>query len=418
MVTFLFAGAGVDDSSRLWSDLATDVTDEWRAHEAIVRGAIEQSGGYVFGTGDEGVRAAFETPGDAVTAAIAAQEQLRDDLAAGFAIGMGLHTAASDERDGNYVGAEVNRTARLTSLAHCGQVLVSDTTEVLLRDRVALRPLGEHRLRGVRGRMSVYQVVVDGLPSEFGELRSAGEGAGNLAQPLNSLVGRESAVAEIAELVRSNRLVTLSGVGGVGKTRLALEVGPEVADDFLDGVWMVDLSAVADAASIPSAIATTLGITPQGDAPLIDTVADALNSRHILLVLDNCEHVVVAAASAVATIVTRSRSTKVLATSRERLAVEGETMFSVVPLAVDGGELSDAAALFVDRARAARPAFALSDRPTAAAVTEICETLDGLPLGIELAAARMAVMSAVEVKDRLADRPECCSGRHRVPNGT
>ena len=181
---------------------------------------------------------------------------------------MGLHTGEAIERDRNYFGSEVNRAARLMSLAHGGQVLVSDATEVLLRNRVALRPLGEHRLRGLRGRMSVYQVVADGLPTEFPVLRSVDYFAGNLPQQLSSLVGREEVVAEVAELVRSSRLVTLSGVGGVGKTRLALEVGAEVAGEFPDGVWMVELASVGDPASVPAAIATVLGITPQGDAAL------------------------------------------------------------------------------------------------------------------------------------------------------
>ena len=189
---------------------------------------------------------------------------------------MGLHTGEAIERDRNYFGSEVNRAARLMSLAHGGQVLVSDATEVLLRNRVTLRPLGEHRLRGLRGRMSVYQVVADGLPTEFPVLRSVDYFTGNLPQQLSSLVGREDVVAEVAELVRSSRLVTLSGVGGVGKTRLALEVGAEVAGEFPDGVWMVELASVGDPASVPAAIATVLGITPQGDAALIDTVADAL----------------------------------------------------------------------------------------------------------------------------------------------
>jgi predicted ATPase/DNA-binding CsgD family transcriptional regulator len=298
----------------------------------------------------------------------------------------------------------VNRAARLMSLAHGGQVLVSDATEVLLRNRVALRPLGEHRLRGTRGRMSVYQVVAGGLPAEFPVLRSVDYFAGNLPEQLSSLVGREQEVSEVAELVRSSRLVTLSGLGGVGKTRLALEVGAEVAGEFPDGVWIVELASVVDPASIPAAIATVLGITPQGDVPLIDTVADALGARQLLLLVDNCEHVLAAAGSAVDTILGRSGSVRILATSREILGVDGERVLTVAPLALQGGVTSDAVTLFVDRARAVRPDFGLREPDTATAVTEICEALDGLPLGIELAAARMAAMSAVEVRDRLADR--------------
>jgi predicted ATPase/DNA-binding CsgD family transcriptional regulator len=407
-VTFLFTD--IEESARLWEEAPTDMADGLRVHDAIVRGTIERHGGYVFGTGGDGFCAAFSIAADAAAAAIESQEQLRDDTAVHFSVRMGLHTGEAIERDRNYFGSDVNRAARLMSLAHGGQVLVSDATEVLVRNRVALRPLGEHRLRGLRGRMSVYQVMADGLPTEFPVLRSVDYFAGNLPQQLSSLVGRENDVAEVAELVRARRLVTLSGVGGVGKTRLALEVGAEVASEFPDGVWIVELASVGDPGSVPAAIATALGITPQGDAPLIDTVADGLGGRLLLLVVDNCEHVLAAAGSAIEAILSRSGSVKIVATSRETLTVDGETVITVSPLALDGGVTSDAASLFVDRARAVRPSFGISEPDTAAAVTEICETLDGLPLGIELAAARMAAMSAVEVRDRLADRYRLLQG--------
>ena len=307
-MTFLFTD--IEDSTRRWEEAPTDMADALRVHDAIVRGTIERHGGYVFGTGGDGFCAAFSTAADAATAAIESQEQLRDDAIVNFVVRMGLHTGEAIERDRNYFGSEVNRAARLMSLAHGGQVLVSDATEVLLRNRVALRPLGEHRLRGLRGRMSVYQVVADGLPAEFPVLRSVDYFAGNLPQQLSSLVGREKVVGDVAELVRSRRLVTLSGVGGVGKTRLALEVGAEVAGEFPDGVWMVELASVGDPASVPAAIATVLGITPQGDAALIDTVADALGGRRLLLVVDNCEHVLTASARPIAAILRRSGTSR------------------------------------------------------------------------------------------------------------
>lgn len=401
-VTFLFTE--VEDSTRLWEDAPTDMAEGLRVHDAIVRGTIERHDGYVFGIGGDGFCAAFSTAADAAAAAMESQEQLRDDAVINFLVRMGLHTGEATERDRNYFGSEVNRAARLMSLAHGGQVLVSDATEVLLRNRVALRPLGEHRLRGLRGRMSVYQVVADGLPTEFPVPRSVDYFTGNLPEQLSSLVGREDVVAEVAELARSSRLITLSGLGGVGKTRLALEVGAEVAGEFPDGVWLVELASIADPAAVPAAIATVLGITPQGDSALIDTVADALGGRQLLLVVDNCEHVLGAARSAIKTILGRSGGVKILATSRETLALDGETVLTVAPMALLGGVTSDAVTLFVERARAVRPNFGLSEPATGIAVTEICETLDGLPLGIELAAARMAAMSAVEVRDRLAER--------------
>ncbi len=411
-VTFLFTD--IEDSTRLWEEAPTDMAVALQDHDAIVRGTIEGHGGYVFSTGGDGFAAAFSTAADAATAAVVSQ-QLLADAAIPLEVRMGLHTGEAIERDRSYFGTDVNRAARLMSLAHGGQVVVSDTTEVLVRSRVALRPLGEHRLRGLRGRMTVYQVIADGLRSEFPVLRSVDRFEGNLPQQLNSFVGREDLVAEIAELVRSNQLVTLSGVGGVGKTRLALEVGAELAGEFPDGVWMVELAPVGEPSSVTAAIATALGITPQGDTALIDTVAETLAGRRILLVMDNCEHVLAAAASAVGAILGRSGSVKILVTSRENLWVAGETLLSVSPLARQGGAASDAVTLFVDRARSVRPDFGLQDPNTATAVIEICDVLDGLPLGIELAAARMAAMSPGEVRDRLADRFRLLKGSEPGP---
>lgn len=401
-VTFLFTH--IADSTRRWEEDPTAMAEALRVHDTIVRSTIERHGGYVFDTGGDGMRAAFSTPADAAAAAVESQEHLRDDGAIDFAVRMALHTAEATDRDGSYSGNEVNRAVRLLSLAYGGQVLVSDATEVLLRHRVALRPLGENRLHGLRGRMSVHQLMADGLPADFPVLRGVDHFRGNLPQQLSSLVGREQLVDEVAELVRSCRLVTLSGVGGVGKTRLALEVGAELAGEFPDGMWMVELAPVGDPAAVPAAIAAVLGVTPQGDAPLIEVVAESLGGRRLLLVIDNCEHVQSAARAAIVAMLARSGDSKFLATSREAFTIDEEVALTVAPLALDGGVASDAVALFVDRARVVRPDFGLGEPETAIAVTEICRTLDGLPLGIELAAARMAAMSAVEVRGRLADR--------------
>ena len=329
---------------------------------------------------------------------------LREDGMVDLTVCMALHTAEATEQEGTYSGNEVNRTGRLLSLAHGGQILVSDTTEVLLRNRVVLRPLGENRLHGLRGRMSVYQLVADGLLADFPVLRSVDRFPGNLPQQLNSLVGREQSIDDVVELMRSSRLVTFSGVGGVGKTRLALEVGEELAGDFPDGVWIVELAPVGDPAAVPAAIAAALGVTPRGDTPLIDVVAESLGGRRLLLIIDNCEHVQAGARAAISALLMRSGDSKLLATSREALAIDGEAALTVAPLALDGGVASDAVTLFVDRARVVRPDLGLGDPETAMAVTDVCRALDGLPLGIELAAARMAAMSAVEVRDRLTDR--------------
>ena len=413
-MTFLFSD--IEDSTRLWEEAPAKMVAATDVHDVIVRATIEQHGGSVFSTGGDSFAAAFSTASDAADAAVEIQRKLLADPAAvPFGVRIGLHTGEATERNRTYVGTEVNRAARLVSAAHGGQIVVSDTTKVLLRNGVALRPLGDHRLGGLGRRMAVHQVVADGLPSEFPPLRSLGSFAGNLPQQLSSFIGRDQLLAEIADLVRSNRLVTLSGVGGVGKTRLAVEVGAEIADEFPDGVWLVELAPVGDPSSVPAAIATALGVTPQGDVELIDTVAEAVASRRLLLVVDNCEHVLDAAAAAIRQILSRAGNAKVLATSREYLWVAGETLRTIAPLALDGGIGSDAVKLFIERACAARPGFGLYDTQSAAAVTEICETLDGLPLGIELAAARMATMSAVEVRDRLGDRFRLLRGSEQRP---
>ena len=238
----------------------------------------------------------------------------------------------------------------------------------------------------------------------------------NLPRTLASLVGRTEAIRAAAAAVRTGRLVTLTGPGGVGKTRLALAVAAELADDFPDGVWLVELAAVADGDAVADAIATALGVTPHGDDRVIDTVAEAVAGRRLLIVVDNCEHVLAAAAAAIGEVLARSDAPRVLATSRELLRAPGEAVVPVPPLSVDAGVTSEAVTLFVQRAGSVRPEYAIHDEQTAAAVIEICETLDGLPLGIELAAARMAAMSATEVRDRLTDRMRLLTGPELGPD--
>jgi predicted ATPase/class 3 adenylate cyclase/DNA-binding CsgD family transcriptional regulator len=402
-VTFLFAGI---DRSTLGDQAPDPAAASPELLESVIREVLGLHGGCVFAIDDD-LCAAFATAVDAAQAALELQRRplaQRERIAVGGRVGLHTGEAAPGERD--YVGPEVDRAARLTSVAHGGQIVVSDTTEPLLRSRMTLRSLGDHRLHDLDRRVTVYQLDAEGLPLEFPALRGVDPQNGNLPEPLTSFVGRDGLLREVADLVRSNQLVTLGGAGGVGKTRLALEVGAGIAGEFPDGVWVVDLASVGDvdAASVPAAIATTLGIVRRGDSELIDTVAEVLSSRRALVLIDNCEHVLSAASAAIGAILAKAGVVRVLATSREYLWIAGETLVDVTPLAVEGGVASDAAQLFVERARAVRPGFGLHDPETATAVTEICQTLDGLPLGIELAAARMAAMSAIEVRDRLGAR--------------
>ena len=238
---------------------------------------------------------------------------------------------------------------------------------------------------------------------------------GRVPVPAAPIVGRDRLTESVVEIVLGNRVVTLTGVGGVGKTRLAVEAAGRLADRFSDGVWMIELAPVGEPDSIPDAIANALGVAPQGSSAVIDAVADAVAGRRLLLVFDNCEHVAQAAATAIQRILDRSSTPKILATSRESLWLAGEQRVSVAPLDLDGGTGSDAVTLFVERARAVRLGFEVDDPATAEAVIEICRSLDGLPLAIELAAARMASMTAIELRDRLEHRFRLLTGADHRP---
>lgn len=378
----------------------TDASERARA-----RDVIQRRRGSAFATSGGWLAAVFWSAGDAVDAACEIQRGVlvAGAMAPGW-LRIGVNTGEATEHDGAFVGPEVDRAVRLAAIAHGGQILLSDTTEAMIRGRVTLRLLGDYRLGGPRRRAAVFQLIAEGLPSEFPPLRSVGPRAGNLPVPSSSFIGRDQVMVDSADLVRSNRLVTLCGVGGVGKTRLAIELAAEMSDEFPDGMWLVELAPVADPGAVTAAVAAALGVTPQDGAALVDTVADALGGRRLLLLIDNCEHVLGPACATLERILAVAGDSRVVATSRERLGLTGEAVFAVPPLALDGGAASDAVALFAERARSVRPGFGLQDRGAADAVIEICATLDGIPLAIELAAARMVAMSAVEVRDRLADR--------------
>jgi len=325
-----------------------------------------------------------------------------------------VHTGEVTERDGDYFGTPVNQAARLMAVGHGGQVLVSAVTASLVGGEAELIDLGEHRLRDLSGATRVFQLGGDGLRVEFPPLRTLDAAPGNLPVLSTSLVGRDAEIAELAGLVRSHRLVTLTGVGGVGKTRLAVQVAAGLIGDFPDGVWVVELAPVSDPGAVADAAATVFGITPQAGSKVVEAVARALSGRRILLVLDNCEHVLDAAAELADAIVARTTTVTVMATSREGLRVGAERLWAVPSLSVADGAGSAAVELFVERARAVASGFTVGSDDDAAAVTEICRRLDGIPLAIELAAARMVSMTPRDVSDRLDDRFRILSGSRRA----
>src|ERR1700726_1443103 len=282
------------------------------AHDEVLRAAIEAHGGFMFKHTGDGVCAAFASPRSAVDAAVAAQRGLE------LPVGMGLATGEAELRQGDYFGAVLNRVARLMAAGHGGQVLLAESTAGLLSG-VDLVDLGPRRLRDLPTPIGVFQVRAAGLRTEFPALRALDASSGNLRAATTSFVGRESEVAELQAAVKSHRLVTLTGVGGVGKTRLALEVAERLHDEFPDGVWFFELAAVADPAAVPDAVAAVLGITQQPGKTVSESVATALEGRIRLLVIDNCEHVLDAATDLIEAILTHSETLRVLAPSREVL---------------------------------------------------------------------------------------------------
>ena len=392
-MTFLFTD--IEGSTRRWEADADAMRAALLAHDEVLRAAISAHGGWLFKHTGDGVCAAFASPRSAVDAAVAAQRALE------LPVRMGIATGEAELRDGDYFGTVLNRAARVMAAGHGGQILVADSTAVLLSG-VDLLDLGPRRLRDVSAPVGVFQVRAPGLRTDFPSLRGVDSNPGNLRPAITSLIGRDDEVANLQAALRSHRLVTLAGVGGVGKTRLALEVAAQLADEFPDGVWVFELAVVTDPAAVPDAVAAVLGITQQPGKTVSESVAVALEGRVRLLVFDNCEHVIDSVADLLDAILAASATVKVLATSREGIGVADEQLWRVPSL--DAGA---AVELFVER----MVSDTLADETTA--VEDVCRRLDGIPLAIELAASRMASMTAAEVRDRLDDRFKLLVGSRR-----
>ena len=403
-MTFLFTD--VEGSTRRWEADADGMRVALAAHDAVLRGVIQAHGGWLFKHTGDGVCAAFASPRSAVDAAVAAQRALE------LPVRMGLATGEAELREADYFGVVLNRAARVMAAGHGGQILLAESTASLLSG-VDLVDLGSRRLRDLSTPVGVFQVSAPGLRTDFPALRALDASPGNLRAATTSFIGRESEVAELQAVVKAHRLVTLTGVGGVGKTRLAIEVASRLADEYPDGVWFFELAAVTDPAAIPDAVAAALGITQQPGKTVSESVAAALEGRVRLLVIDNCEHVLAAAADLIEAILTQSATVRVVATSREGLGVPDEQVWPVRSLDAAAGIDSAAVSLFVERAQGIAPSFAMVDGDEAAAVTEICQRLDGIPLAIELAASRMASMTASEMRDRLDHRFRLLVGSRR-----
>ena len=397
-VSFLFTG--VEGSTGLWDESPDVMTHAMPRHDELLRDAVKSQGGFIVKNTGDGFHAVFVTAHDAVTAAVAAQRSLLADdwnIARTVRVRMGIHTGEAEVRDGDYSGGAVNRAERLMSVAHGGQIVVSAATEELLHDALPEKygfiDLGEHRLRDLGRPEHLFQVGHPDLEREFVPLRTLDAFArNNLPRQATTFVGREAEIASLSELVCRSSLVTLTGAGGVGKTRLALQVAAELLPRFPDGVWFCELATASDEVLMFHAVADAVGARQREGMSMADSVVEYLRDREVLIVLDNCEHLLADAAWLASKLLQRCRGVRVLATSREGLGVAGEQLVALSSLSVpdaladaDAITASEAIQLFVDRAVAARPGH-VGTREISASAAEICRRLDGMPLAIELAA--------------------------------
>jgi predicted ATPase/class 3 adenylate cyclase/Tfp pilus assembly protein PilF len=424
-VTFLFTD--IEGSTQLWEQHPEAMKSALAKHDSILRETVESNHGHIIKTTGDGVHAVFASALDAVLAVLATQRQFQSPIAnLRLKIRVGLHTGAAEARDGDYFGPSLNRTARLMAVGAGGQILLSAVTAKLaqghLPDGVSLRDLGEHHLKDLIHPEHIYQVVAPDLRADFPPLKSLDALVNNLPIQLTSFVGREAEVAEVKRLLVTTHLLTLTGSGGTGKTRLSLQAAADLLPSFAGGVWWVELAPLADPALIPQTVAATLGLRAEGNRPVLEALTEYLREKTVLLILDNCEHVILACARLAETLLSTCPDLRILASSREALGIPGEVTFRVPSLSLpdargpapDEARLdSEAARLFVERAKSALPDFTITGH-NAPAIAEVCRRLDGIPLAIELAAARVNVLRVEQVAARLSDRFRLLTGGSRT----
>ena len=403
-VTFLFTD--VEDSTRLWQRSPEAMMMALERHDAILRSAIEQHAGHVFTTAGDSFAAAFTRAADAVAAAIDAQQSFGSEQwpeETDVRVRMGISTGEAQERNGDYFGLAVNRAARVMSIGNGGQILLASVTASLV-DGVDLVDLGEHRLKDIPGTERLFGVVAEGLVVEFAPLRPPTNTPNNLPSEVDAFIGRATDVARVLAAVESSRLVTLTGTGGSGKTRLAVRASTELLSQFSDGVWSIELAPVSEGSAVPFVAGSAVGAVQQPGKSMLESLVDSLAARKVLLILDNCEHLLDETVELVGAIQARCPTVRMLATSREALGVQGEQLISVKSLPTDEG-----AELFATRAQAAGTEVSQTDP----AVRRIVDQLDGLPLAIELAAARTRGLSVADLEARLVDRFRLLRGNSR-----
>jgi predicted ATPase/class 3 adenylate cyclase len=424
-VTLLFSD--IEGSTHLWEQAPQEMAAALERHDQLMRVAMDAHGGYVFKTIGDAFCVSFTTGHAALRAALDAQRAFATEpwpSGAVIRVRVALHTGVCQERDGDYFGPTVNRTARLMAIAHGGQVLVSGVTAELLSDfppdEGLLRDLGQHRLRDLGRPEHVWQLASSSIPSDFPELQSLDnpELPNNLPELLSSFVGRDEELNEVRTLIHKNRLVTLTGAGGSGKTRLAMQAAAELLDGQGEGVWLVELASVTDEGLVPLAVASVLGIQEMMDVSPLETLIGALSNQNVLLILDNCEHLIGACSKFADEVMRNCARVHIMATSREPLGIEGERVYRVPSMSLPGDDVesfadvgaSDAVALFLGRAREVD--YVVHD-DDAALISSICKRLDGIPLALELAAARLSSMSLSQLHERLDQRFRLLTGGSR-----
>jgi predicted ATPase/class 3 adenylate cyclase len=440
-VTFLFTDLA--GSTRLLEAHPAAYRVAVRRHHALLRAAVEGHGGAVFETVGDAVYAAFARPTDAAAAALAGQLALRAEAwgeVGELRARVGLHTGEVERQGAHYFGAPLYRCARLTATAHGLQVVLSGATAELVQEALpagaGLRDLGEHRLKDLQRPERVFQLLHPELPGDFPPLRTLDALPNNLPVQLTSFVGRGQELAEVVRLLRAGRFLTLTGAGGCGKTRLALQAAADALEAYPDGAWVAELAPLADPEGVPGAVAEALGARPEPGQPPVPALVAFLRDRRLLLVLDNCEHLLEACARLADALLRGAPGLTVLAASREALGIAGETAWRVPSLPVPPPEAAEAGEaraghgpspeagpggvggyaavrLFAERAAAAAPGFALTPE-NAPAVARICRRLDGLPLALELAAARVRVLAPDQIAGLLDDRFRLLTGGSRA----
>lgn len=425
-VTFLFSD--IESSTRQWENHQEWMQQAFKRQETLMREAMACCGGYVYKMIGDAFQVAFDTATDAVKAAIAAQRALESEDWGEYGpirVRMALHTGVTEERGDDYVGPALNRVARVLNAGYGGQVLVTQATYELVQDDlphgVTLRDMGEHRLKDLVRAEHIYQLIAPGLQEHFPRLKTLSALPNNLPIQRTSFVGREKEMTEVRRLLSAHRLVTLTGPGGTGKTRLALQVASELLESFEDGVWLIELAPLADPLLIPQTVANTIGASETPGKPIVQTLVEYLHSRSLLLIFDNCEHLLDDSFELIDTLLNACPDLRVLTTSREILGASGEANFRCPSLAVPSSRRtatfeemakSEAVLLFAERAASTSGAPLLTP-DNIHLVARICQRLDGIPLAIELAAARVRLLGIEGIAARLDDTFRLLTGGSR-----